>query len=209
MNARTLAGLVLGALLVLAVASALLVRGRAARLERSPYARIDNGTGRGARAAYLYLAESGAAVDVLRRPYSEIPADAKVVLAAGPVLREAPRGEVAQLVDWIQKGGTFVYLVPRTGWAAFLGACRATLRPGGRLLLKEVDVRPRWKFWRCVLQETVSVKLVGLTLGGEFAFASQAEMRGVLTDAGVDAVAVTDLGRGYLTPHVLYEAVRR
>jgi hypothetical protein len=63
------------------------------------------------------------------------------------------------------------------------------LRQGGRLLLKEVDVRPRWKFRRCVLQETLSVRLLGLTLGGEFAFASKDEMRGVLEAAGFAGVA--------------------
>ncbi len=101
-----------------------------------------------------------------------------------------------------------LYLVPRGEWGAFLAACRDVLRPGGRLLLKEVDVRPRWKFRRCVLQETLSVRLLGLTLGGEFAFASRDEMRSMLQDAGFAGVATTDLGRGYLTPHVLYEAVR-
>ena len=101
-----------------------------------------------------------------------------------------------------------LYLVPRDGWAAFLGACHASLRPAGRLLLKEVDVRPRWKFLRCVLQESVSVKLIGLTLGGGLAFAGRDEMKGALLAAGFADVTVSDLGRGYLTPHVLYEARR-
>ena len=101
-----------------------------------------------------------------------------------------------------------LYLVPRGEWAAFLSGCRDALREGGRLLLKEVDVRPRWKFHRCVLQETLSVRLFGLTLGGEFAFASREEMRAVLESSGFVGVAATDLGRGYLTPHVLYEATR-
>lgn len=101
-----------------------------------------------------------------------------------------------------------LYLVPRTEWAAFLEACRDALRPGGLLLLKEVDLRPRWKFYRCVLQETLSVKLMGLTLGTGFAFAGRHEMRGVLMDAGFSDVKATDLGRGYLTPHVLHEAAR-
>ena len=101
-----------------------------------------------------------------------------------------------------------LYLVPRGEWRAFLSACREALRPGGRLLLKEVDVRPRWKFRRCVLQETLSVRLLGLTLGDEFAFASQEEMRGELLAAGFEGVATSELGRGYLTPHVLYEASR-
>jgi 2-polyprenyl-3-methyl-5-hydroxy-6-metoxy-1,4-benzoquinol methylase len=101
-----------------------------------------------------------------------------------------------------------LYLVPRAEWPAFLARCRDALAPGGRLLLKDVDVRPRWKFRRCVLQETLSVKLLGLTLGGEFAFAPQHEMLGELRQAGFAQARATDLGRGYLTPHVLYESER-
>jgi 2-polyprenyl-6-hydroxyphenyl methylase/3-demethylubiquinone-9 3-methyltransferase len=101
-----------------------------------------------------------------------------------------------------------LYLVPRADWPAFLGACRDRLRPGGLFLLKEVSPRPRWKFYRCVLQEFLSVRLLGITLGGSFAFAEPAEMTVVLDRAGLARVTVTDLGRGYLTPHVLYEAVR-
>jgi 2-polyprenyl-6-hydroxyphenyl methylase/3-demethylubiquinone-9 3-methyltransferase len=101
-----------------------------------------------------------------------------------------------------------LYLVPRAQWPEFLRSCRDALRPGGQLLLKEVAPRPRWKFYRCLLQETLSVKLLGLTLGGAFAFAGPSELRGVLEAAGFSQVKTTDLGRGYMTPHVLYEAVR-
>ena len=99
-----------------------------------------------------------------------------------------------------------LYLVPRGEWPGFLEGCRERLRPGGSLLLKEVDVRPRLKFYRCLLQETLSVRLLGITLGGAFAFASRDEMGGRLAGAGFRDVRVSDLGRGYLTPHVLYEA---
>jgi len=101
-----------------------------------------------------------------------------------------------------------LYLVPREDWAAFLRGCRERLRSGGRLLLKEVDRRPRWKFYRCFLQETVSVKLLRITLGGRFAFAGRGEMLGWLEQAGFLGAAASDLGRGYMTPHVLYEAAR-
>lgn len=99
-----------------------------------------------------------------------------------------------------------LYLVARKEWPSFLAACRARLRPGGRLLLKEVDVRPRWKFYRCLLQETVSVRLLGITLGGAFAFAPRPEIERLLTAAGFRDVTFTRLDAGYLTPHVLYEA---
>jgi 2-polyprenyl-6-hydroxyphenyl methylase/3-demethylubiquinone-9 3-methyltransferase len=101
-----------------------------------------------------------------------------------------------------------LYLVPRPSWPAFLEACRDRLAPGGRLILKEVDTRPRWKFYRCLVQETVSVRLLGITLGRAFAFAGRDEMRRVLAEAGFDGVDVTDLGAGYLTSHVLYEGRR-
>jgi 2-polyprenyl-6-hydroxyphenyl methylase/3-demethylubiquinone-9 3-methyltransferase len=115
-------------------------------------------------------------------------------------LKEGPFDAVAVL--------DVLYLVPRTDWPAFLGACRERLRPGGKLLLKEVDVRPRWKFYRCWLQESLSVRLLGITLGREFAFAGREEMLGLLRGAGFATAEATDLGRGYLTPHVLYEAAR-
>jgi 2-polyprenyl-6-hydroxyphenyl methylase/3-demethylubiquinone-9 3-methyltransferase len=101
-----------------------------------------------------------------------------------------------------------LYLVPRGQWPEFLRGLRERLRPGGRLLLKDVEPRPRWKFYRCLAQETVSVRLLGITHGSAFAFAERSEMQTLLREAGFDGVRATGLGRGYLTPHVLYEAAR-
>lgn len=155
----------------------------------------------------------------LRHPQLQVlgidPAPSKVRAAAGSV---GARGNVRfreGRVDSVGESGfdcvavlDVLYLVPRDDWSAFLVACRDALRPGGRLLLKEVDVVPRWKFQRCVLQEALSVRVLGLTLGGGFAFAGRDEMRGALAAAGFRDVAVTDLGVGSLTPHVLYDAAR-
>ena len=101
-----------------------------------------------------------------------------------------------------------LYLVPRGEWPGFLRGLRERLREGGRLILKDVEPRPRWKFYRCLAQETVSVRLLGITRGGAFAFAERAEMESLLREAGFDGLRTTGLGAGYLTPHVLYEAVR-
>jgi 2-polyprenyl-6-hydroxyphenyl methylase/3-demethylubiquinone-9 3-methyltransferase len=99
-----------------------------------------------------------------------------------------------------------LYLVPRLEWPTFLRACRERLRPGGRFILKEVDVRPRWKFYRCLVQEALSVRMLGITLGHEFAFEPPSRLTELLIEAGFRSVSVTPLGSGYLTPHVLYEA---
>jgi len=102
-----------------------------------------------------------------------------------------------------------LYLVPRPEWMSFLEACRARLVDGGRLLLKEVDLKPRWKFYRCWLQETLSVRLLGITLGKGLSFAGQAEVLRLLEETGFTHPRATPLSNGYLTPHVLYETVRR
>jgi 2-polyprenyl-3-methyl-5-hydroxy-6-metoxy-1,4-benzoquinol methylase len=101
-----------------------------------------------------------------------------------------------------------LYLIPFADWPDFLSACFVRLRPGGRLLLKEVDTEPRWKFWRCYTQELLSVRLLGVTRGREFAFAHREEMRELLHAAGYWDVCVTLMDRGYFTPHVLYEGIR-
>ena len=101
-----------------------------------------------------------------------------------------------------------LYLVSRAEWPRFLAGLRERLRPGGRLLLKDVERRPWWKFYRCLAQETVSVRLLGITHGSAFAFADRAEMEALLREAGFEEVRVRGLGAGYLTPHVLYEARR-
>jgi 2-polyprenyl-6-hydroxyphenyl methylase/3-demethylubiquinone-9 3-methyltransferase len=101
-----------------------------------------------------------------------------------------------------------LYLVSRQDWRGFLSTCRQRLRPGGQLLLKEVDVRPRWKFLRCVAQETLSVRLLGITLGRSLAFLERQSMKRLLDEVGFGDVEHADLGRGYMTPHVLYLARR-
>ena len=155
----------------------------------------------------------------LRYPQLEVlgldPAPAKIRAAAATV---GPRPNVRfqeGRVEALAAGGfdcvaliDVLYLVPRGEWSGFLSACRDALCPGGRLLLKEVDVRPRWKFYRCVFQEALSVKLLGHTLGAGLAFAGRDQMPALLGAAGFRDVRVSDLGHGYLTPHVLYEAER-
>ena len=121
--------------------------------------------------------------------------------------RVQPVGEVPETAFDAVAVVDVLYLVPRAEWPEFLRACRLRLRAGGRLLLKEMALRPRWKLYRCVMQEMLSVRLLGITHGHAFAFEPEERMRALLADAGFETAAVTRLDRGYLTPHLLYEAV--
>jgi len=104
-----------------------------------------------------------------------------------------------------------LYLLPFPEWPAFLATCRRLLKPGGQLLLKEAEANRRsWKYWKCVAQEAVMVRLLRKTRSsGGLGFRSRAELARALGDAGFQVESVEDVSRGYTTPHVLFTAVRR
>jgi len=157
---------------------------------------------------------------VLQHPELEVlgvdPAEDKIRWAQHSVgERSGVRFRLGGLEDAVPEEGfdavavlDVLYLIPFASWPDFLAACYVRLRPGGKLLLKEVDLEPAWKFWRCYAQELTSVRLLGITRGREMAFAHREEVRALLHAAGFWDVCVTMMDRGYLTPHVLYEAVR-
>jgi SAM-dependent methyltransferase len=170
---------------------------------------VDLGCGNGLFPAILKLgapARDVLGIDLDARKLAE----ARKALAGVPGLdfREGdvvsfayPPADVFSLID-------VLYLLPYEDQDAVLGKCRAALKPGGTLLVKEMDTRPRWKYIWNAIQETVAVKLVGFTLGGRFYFRGRAETIGRLRDLGFD-VAFVRLDRGYWYPHVLYLARRK
>jgi SAM-dependent methyltransferase len=110
--------------------------------------------------------------------------------------RRFPACESAVLVD-------VLYLIPRPKQDAILAECYRALRPGGLLLLKEMDTRPRWKYAWNYFQETLAVKVLGFTLGGRFYFRPRADCFRTLEGLGF-RVRVVRLDRGYAYPHILY-----
>jgi 2-polyprenyl-3-methyl-5-hydroxy-6-metoxy-1,4-benzoquinol methylase len=100
-----------------------------------------------------------------------------------------------------------LYLLPQDTWAGFLSACRAALKPGGVLLLKEAEDDGSWRAKKALLQERVMVQVLRRTLkSGAVGFAPREVTVAALGEAGFHAVEATGLGSGYTTPHVLFEA---
>jgi SAM-dependent methyltransferase len=100
-----------------------------------------------------------------------------------------------------------LYRFPIGEWDDLLAAVNARLRPGGRLLLKDLDPGRRWKQRWNRAQERVSDRL-GLTLGEAFSYESRERVLARLARAGfIDAEAI-DVGRWYPHAHVLYLARR-
>jgi 2-polyprenyl-6-hydroxyphenyl methylase/3-demethylubiquinone-9 3-methyltransferase len=100
-----------------------------------------------------------------------------------------------------------LYLLPAERWPGFLRTVRGLLRPGGRFLLKEAEGDRSWKHFKALAQEVVMVRVLGRTqAGGGLVLKSRAEMAGLLGDAGFRLRETVELGKGYTTPHILYDA---
>jgi len=96
-----------------------------------------------------------------------------------------------------------LYLVPIEQWQGILEKCRDCLKPGGRLLLKEQNPAIRWKFSLLHLEETLAVKVLGLTLGTQFTFPQPHEVHALMRRVGF-TVEDVPLDRGYFVPHILW-----
>ena len=96
-----------------------------------------------------------------------------------------------------------LYLVPIARWDGILNKCYDCLRPGGKLLLKEMDRSIAWKFALLYCEETLAVRILGLTLGREFTFPHTDEIRCRLERAGFEVEEIP-LHRRYFVPHQLW-----
>lgn len=109
---------------------------------------------------------------------------------------EYPQGDVFSLID-------VLYLIPYEKQEIILRKCSSALDERGVLIIKEMDTKPRWKYIWNQIQETVAVKIVGLTLGEKFYFRSRKEFLKILTDLGFKINPVR-LDKGYWYPHIIY-----
>lgn len=100
-----------------------------------------------------------------------------------------------------------LYLLEATRRRELLAACIDALAPGGELLLKEVDTRPRVKASIAQAQEFVSTKVLRITRGEHIDFSSAAELELLLDELGL-RTTVRRLDHGYFHPHCLVTGVR-
>jgi len=100
-----------------------------------------------------------------------------------------------------------LYRIALEDWRRLIRAAHGNLRPGGLLLIKEIDPEKRlkgtWNRW----QETLADRL-GMTLGEAFAYETKERMSARLSQSGFASIVTHDLGRWYPHAHVLYAATR-
>jgi cyclopropane fatty-acyl-phospholipid synthase-like methyltransferase len=100
-----------------------------------------------------------------------------------------------------------LYLLGRDRSAAWLSMAAASLAPGGRLVVKELDVTPAWKARWSRFQELLATRVVRITAGDELELVPRAEVVETMTAAGL-AVDARRLDRGRLHPHYVAVGTR-
>lgn len=106
-----------------------------------------------------------------------------------------PPADVYLLID-------VLYLLPYPTQVEILKKCYELLPPGGYVLIKEIDTRPKWKYLWNYFQETLAVKIIGFTRGRKFYFRSSCEWASILRELNFSP-SIVPLDKGYFHAHVL------
>ena len=101
-----------------------------------------------------------------------------------------------------------LYLLPGDGKYRLLSDCFDALKPGGLLLLKEVDTKPRWKYAVAKAEEVLAVKIARFTQGNAVDFLPSGDCTELLGNIGFEGAEVMRLDRGYPHPYVLVSGKR-
>jgi 2-polyprenyl-3-methyl-5-hydroxy-6-metoxy-1,4-benzoquinol methylase len=166
---------------------------------------LDLGCGHGAFALYLAAtaperAVTGADVDEAKlasacRAAADADLPVRFVHTADGALPAGPWDAIT-VVD-------VLYLLGHAAALALVADAARALAPGGALVVKEIDVRPRWKYGLARAQEIVSTRVTRITEGTGVAFVPPGELEAAMADAGLTVDRVP-LGRGSVHPHLLF-----
>jgi cyclopropane fatty-acyl-phospholipid synthase-like methyltransferase len=100
-----------------------------------------------------------------------------------------------------------LYLLGRERAAAWLYSATQALAPGGRLVVKELDVTPSWKARWSRFQEVLATRVMRITEGEELELIPSDDVVSAMRDAGL-SVNTRRLDRGRLHPHYVAVGTR-
>jgi 2-polyprenyl-3-methyl-5-hydroxy-6-metoxy-1,4-benzoquinol methylase len=116
--------------------------------------------------------------------------------------KDLPTAQAVTIVD-------VFYLVPYETQERLLEQCARHLSSGGVIVLKDMAEAPRWKVWLNWLEETLAVRVLGITktTNTHFYFRPRAEWRALFEKLGF-TVQVMPMDAGYYHPHVVFVATK-
>jgi 2-polyprenyl-3-methyl-5-hydroxy-6-metoxy-1,4-benzoquinol methylase len=165
---------------------------------------LDFGCGHGVAARYLAITSSGREITGVDVDGDKLRDGRAAADRAGlPVRFEQVPEAYRPVGEW--DAITIVdvlYLLGEDAALEVVDAAAAALVPGGVLVIKEIDVRPRWKYWFAVAQEQAATKLLRITEGSRVHFLAPKQITERLVKAGLH-VEEKPLHRGRLHPHHL------
>jgi cyclopropane fatty-acyl-phospholipid synthase-like methyltransferase len=100
-----------------------------------------------------------------------------------------------------------LYLLGRERARAWLHGAASALAPGGRLVVKELDTTPTWKFKVSRFQEVLATRVLRITRGEELELVPRTDVEDALRATGL-FVEEERLDRGRLHPHYLVVGTR-
>jgi len=177
-----------------------------ARGDGQPVTVLDLGCGQGVFLALAKQLRPDVELIGLDLSESKIESARKAFAAAHIPVKELAVRDVAEMpphsADFISILDV-LYLVPLDKWERVLQRCFSCLKPGGTLVLKEMNPAVRAKFLLLLFEETLAVRVLGLTLGSKFTFPDRSHVRALLERVGF-AVNEVPLDSGYYAPHHLW-----
>ncbi len=169
---------------------------------------LEVGCGHGLLANYLalesrYRESPGREVHGIDIDGPKIDAARRAGAVSGAVFSSLPPGRLPD-GPWAAVAIVDVlYLLTEAQQRELLGACAAALGPGWVLVVKEMALAPRWKAGWNRAQETLAVRLLGITEGeGGFTFLAPEQLAAWMADDGL-TVTHRNLHKGYPHPHHL------
>lgn len=163
---------------------------------------LDLGAGHGAFAHLAAAYRNASSVALEPDPRKVLPAPRQAAIRRVVGYAGAVRGgfDAVSILD-------VLYRVPFSGWDEILGSAFASLRPGGLLLLKEIDPENRLKgAWNRTQEK--GADLLGLTLGEAHSYEPRTALLARLARLGFVEAEAIPLGAFYPHAHLLYRAMR-
>jgi cyclopropane fatty-acyl-phospholipid synthase-like methyltransferase len=100
-----------------------------------------------------------------------------------------------------------LYLLGRERAADWVHTAGQALEPGGRLVVKELDVSPAWKAQWSRLQEVLATRVMHITEGEELELIPRVDVVAAMDDGGL-SVTTRRLDHGRLHPHYVAVGTR-